>query len=60
MVWLFRFLRHALRLRSFELARWVMDYEETERSFHRKAREAPPFRAGRMSMTHQTTAQATP
>ena len=30
----FRFLIHAVRLRSFALAAWVADYEETERRFH--------------------------
>ena len=30
----FRFLMHAVRLRSFALAAWVVDYEETEQRVH--------------------------
>lgn len=37
--WL-RFLMHAVRLRSFALAAWVVDYEETEQRVH-TARVAP-------------------
>ena len=34
MVSVLRFLAHAIRLRSFGRARWVMAYEKEERGFH--------------------------
>lgn len=34
MVSVLRFLAHAIRLRSFGRARWVMAYEKAERGFH--------------------------
>lgn len=34
MIWLFRFFLHVSRLHSFKRARWVLDYEKTERGFH--------------------------
>ena len=46
----FRFLIHAMRLRSFALAAWIVDYEEAEQRFHtaiptgRKGDSPPPCR----------------
>ena len=34
MVSVLRFLVHAIRLRSFSCAQWVVDYERAERGFH--------------------------
>ena len=34
MVSVLRFLAHAIRLRSFGRAQWVMGYEKAERGFH--------------------------
>lgn len=48
MVSVLRFLIHAIRLRSFSCARWVVDYEQAERGFH-TARQRLATRAEKQS-----------